>query len=129
MIKEGRKAKGWEQAELAQLIGCHTTTLSTWERGLHAPGAIYIEKLQKTLGINISFVLIADIMTPSPETLHPSSRRSADILPLIRAIAGMEMKKFPLGKFHQLVAEYGELPRKSRSTRIPTLIASVMTSD
>lgn len=53
-IKEARRARDLSQAALAELIGCHEDSILHWEKGeVNNPLPIYVEKLEKVLGISL----------------------------------------------------------------------------
>ena len=50
-IKQYRKAKGFTQKELAEIIGCAEMTISQYERGLYSPKSDMREKIANALGV------------------------------------------------------------------------------
>lgn len=51
-IRAAREARGWDQAELARLLGVGQQTVSRWERGRTAPGGARLGRLRATLGLD-----------------------------------------------------------------------------
>jgi transcriptional regulator with XRE-family HTH domain len=67
-IRQGRKDKGLSQEALAKRIGCDSMTVLRWEKGVtKRPLDIYLEKLEKVLGIDLKEGNDeAEIKDPSP---------------------------------------------------------------
>jgi transcriptional regulator with XRE-family HTH domain len=53
-IRAAREARGWDQAELAHLVGVGQQTVSRWERGQTAPRGAQLDRLRATLGVDSS---------------------------------------------------------------------------
>lgn len=51
-IRAAREARGWDQAELARLLGIGQQTVSRWERGETAPRGERLDRLRATLGLD-----------------------------------------------------------------------------
>lgn len=51
-IRSAREARGWDQAELARLLGVGQQTVSRWERGQTAPRGELLDRLRATLGLD-----------------------------------------------------------------------------
>ena len=56
-IKQLRKKKGVSQAELAELIGVKTNTVSTWERGTRKPDFEALNLLSNYFEVSFEFIL------------------------------------------------------------------------
>lgn len=56
-VKKLRKAKGWSQEELAKKAGLHRTYIGSIERSERNVSLINIERIAKSLGIEISDLL------------------------------------------------------------------------
>lgn len=56
-IREARKAKGYTQKQLAQLINVKNTSVSNWESDLNKPDADTITKLCNTLDVSANYLL------------------------------------------------------------------------
>ncbi len=52
-IKEKRNLKGWNQDELAEIIGVSTKTISNWERGVGSIKPDNMNTLAKTLDVSL----------------------------------------------------------------------------
>ncbi len=52
-IRELRKAKGWQQIDLAQHSGVHEVHISDLERGVREAGIKTLWSLSKALGLNL----------------------------------------------------------------------------
>lgn len=50
-IAEARKAMGFSQSQLAQLVGCESQTISLYERGRLSPGAERLLRIAETCGV------------------------------------------------------------------------------
>lgn len=61
-IIENRKAQGWSQEELADLVGLKKTTVASWEQGLSSPDIDTIAILLKLF--NMSFYDFTGIEEP-----------------------------------------------------------------
>lgn len=53
IIKEKRKAKGWNQSKLAKVTGYAVTTLQGWESGNHEPRACALADLADAFGCSL----------------------------------------------------------------------------
>jgi transcriptional regulator with XRE-family HTH domain len=51
-IRSAREARGWDQAELARLLGVGQQTVSRWERGTTSPRGELLDRLRATLGLD-----------------------------------------------------------------------------
>lgn len=51
-IRAAREARGWDQAELARLLGVGQQTVSRWERGQSSPRGELLNQLRATLGLD-----------------------------------------------------------------------------
>ena len=56
-IKQLRKKKGVSQAELAELIGVKTNTVSTWERGTRKPDFEALNLLSNYFEVSFEYIL------------------------------------------------------------------------
>ena len=56
-VKKRRKSKGLTLLEVARRIGCHESTLSRFERGLHFPSVQILRGLERVLGFAAGFLL------------------------------------------------------------------------
>ena len=56
-IKQLRKKKGVSQAELAELIGVKTNTVSTWERGTRKPDFEALNLLSDYFEVSFEYIL------------------------------------------------------------------------
>ena len=52
-----RRAKGWNQRELAERIGTGGTQISKYERGTYAPRADILSRLGDSLGVSTDYLL------------------------------------------------------------------------
>ena len=52
-IKEKRKKLNLNQDALADIVGCHTTSMGRWERGEDFPKLDMVEQIIKALGAEI----------------------------------------------------------------------------
>ena len=48
-----RKIKRWSQIVLAKKIGCSRMSVQGWERGIHYPSPVLLEKLAYVLGVTV----------------------------------------------------------------------------
>ncbi|MFI2036145.1 helix-turn-helix domain-containing protein [Streptomyces bottropensis] len=51
-IRAAREARGWDQGELARLLGVGQQTVSRWERGRTSPRGELLDRLRATLGLD-----------------------------------------------------------------------------
>ncbi|WP_264201620.1 helix-turn-helix domain-containing protein [Streptomyces antimicrobicus] len=51
-IRSAREARGWDQAELARMLGVGQQTVSRWERGQTSPRGELLDRLRATLGLD-----------------------------------------------------------------------------
>ncbi|HLL37653.1 MAG TPA: helix-turn-helix domain-containing protein [Streptomyces sp.] len=51
-IRSAREARGWDQAELARLLGVGQQTVSRWERGQTSPRGELLDRLRAVLGLD-----------------------------------------------------------------------------
>ena len=72
-IASARKAKGWTQAQLAELIGVSSEAVSKWERDVYEPEATNAELLCDVLGLNY----LEEDGTPSNAGLFDEVRMSS----------------------------------------------------
>ncbi|MBR1740005.1 MAG: helix-turn-helix transcriptional regulator [Ruminococcus sp.] len=49
-IKRFRKAKGWLQKDLAEMLGVAKNTVSTWESGERKPDIVTLKRLAEIFG-------------------------------------------------------------------------------
>lgn len=52
-IKRLREAKGLSQQELAELVRCSLSAISSWEQGKHAPSRYGKAKLAQVFGVTV----------------------------------------------------------------------------
>ena len=50
LIRQRRRARGWNQVELANALGIDRTYVSRWENDKFAPGPMHAEALARELG-------------------------------------------------------------------------------
>jgi transcriptional regulator with XRE-family HTH domain len=53
MLKERRKALGWSQQRVADLMGVQQSSISTWEGGLSSPTLIFLLQYADALGMKV----------------------------------------------------------------------------
>lgn len=58
-IKELRLAKGWTQAELAEVLGCEAMTVSRYERGEYAPSIEVLEQISLALNASLDLFFVS----------------------------------------------------------------------
>lgn len=56
-ISRLRRAKGWNQRELAERIGTRSTQISKYERGTYVPRADVLSRLGDSLGVSTDYLL------------------------------------------------------------------------
>ena len=54
-LREGRRAAGMTQQQLAEAIGVSNTSVSNWEKGVSSPDPETIDKLCGVLGVQPNF--------------------------------------------------------------------------
>lgn len=81
-IRAFRKAKGYTQAELAELSGVDNMTISRLENGVRTPTIEHLLKLAGVLGVNASRLLG-----------EGESAVSSDALALAQAMDGLDAKQ------------------------------------
>lgn len=59
-IAEARKAKGWNQQKLAEMMGTTQQQIARWETGQRDPKADVVIKLSALLGVTVSYLLGVD---------------------------------------------------------------------
>ena len=81
VLKSAREAKGLNQDELAQLVGCARTTICDWERGKYKPEkAPNIQALETALGLDNGYLyslLYANPTLPSAEKPGAEGKQTA----------------------------------------------------
>ncbi|NLD03231.1 MAG: helix-turn-helix transcriptional regulator, partial [Clostridiales bacterium] len=55
-----RKAKGWNQTQLAEMVGVSFQTVSCWERDEYLPETDRLSAITKALDISVSVLLDED---------------------------------------------------------------------
>jgi len=98
-LREGRKAKGWSQAELGEQVGASQVQVSLWERGRAAPSAEQRKKLQQVLG------------QTAPAAVYPAAEKTQG-LAKPKAAAKAEDKTGSLG-FEQKLWDTADLLRSN----------------
>ena len=64
-----RKALGYTQAQLAEMLDVDTETLSRFERGKHLPSLATLEKIADHLAVKVADLLSEKEVTPMPDAL------------------------------------------------------------
>ena len=65
VIKSAREARGFNQEELARLVGCARTTICDWERGKYMPEkGSNIQALEMALGLENGYLY--SLLYPNP---------------------------------------------------------------
>lgn len=61
-VREAREAKGWTQAQLAEIMGVSRKTVNTVENGVFIPSTVVALKLAKAVGepVEALFALTAE---------------------------------------------------------------------
>lgn len=55
-IREARKAKGYTQAQLGELIGCAKNTISSYEKGTNEPSVAILNKIMSALEVDANYI-------------------------------------------------------------------------
>ncbi len=66
-LKEIRKAKGYTQKELAEIVGVDTSSISKYEKGVAEPSYVVLKKLANALGVSIDSFSDVEIETDDTE--------------------------------------------------------------
>lgn len=66
-LKEIRKAKGYTQKELAEIVGVDTSSISKYEKGVAEPSYVVLKKLASALGVSIDSFSDVEIETDDTE--------------------------------------------------------------
>lgn len=53
LLREARRRQGLSQVRLSQKIGADWTSVSGWERGVHAPSGRHLASLCRELGVTV----------------------------------------------------------------------------
>lgn len=69
-----RKARGWNQMELAARLGVHSSRLSKWERGINAPSLEDLRNLMNVLEVTADELLVGAWGPKAP--LLPAAERT-----------------------------------------------------
>lgn len=69
-IKAARKAKGWNQTQLAEKMGTDLGTVSRWERGVTTPRGPSLKLLETLLGPTV-WVQVSATLAPDTEKYFP----------------------------------------------------------
>ncbi|EWY37268.1 DNA-binding protein [Skermanella stibiiresistens SB22] len=75
-MREGRKARGWTQEEMAGRIGMATQSLSNVERGQALPSLETLARIAEVLEMPISWFLPSDVKGKSEQRLALDARIS-----------------------------------------------------
>lgn len=99
LLKKKRKAVGLTLRGLAKKVGVSTQTILNWENAVCFPQVSEIpnaiEKLASSLMIDKKEIIVA---------IEKSDSRSRDILPLIKAIAGTNLKYLTFNHLEQIIS-------------------------
>lgn len=55
-IREARKAKGYTQAQLGEVIGCAKNTISSYENGTNEPSVAILNKIMSALEVDANYI-------------------------------------------------------------------------
>jgi len=56
-LRDLRKGRGWTQAELGEMIGVDGSVIRSYELKLHNPPLFTLQRLAKSFGVSIDFLL------------------------------------------------------------------------
>lgn len=56
-LKEARDKAGFNQTDLAELIGAYGSDISDWERGKRPPGTAYVIAIAESLDVSLDWLL------------------------------------------------------------------------
>jgi len=86
LIRDLRLKKNYTMVQLADLLGCKQSTISSWESGVSEPGPKYLSKLSELFGINLIDVIYKtdnNDIASEPMVVYektPSVEKSKDVM-------------------------------------------------
>ena len=72
-IAERRKAIGWTQDQLSELIGVDAETISRFERGVTVPSLLTLDTLARVLKASVAELLSEEPIAPTDQAIQISA--------------------------------------------------------
>ncbi|NWG70114.1 MAG: helix-turn-helix domain-containing protein [Parvularculaceae bacterium] len=117
-IRQARKAKGLNQAELALRLGVSQPTVANWEAGVHDPRRLMLAKLAEALGTSLEYLAQgARSQIERDKTAGAAYlRRAIRHAPVISFADAVRMLDDPLADPHAVAEDY--IPVTTNAERV-----------
>ncbi len=107
-IRQARKKRGFNQAELATRLGVSQPTVANWESGVHDPRQVMLAKTSEALNVQLGW-LAGGERSPSERDKHPTAayiRRGLFHVPIVTLEDAMLMIDQHAHDLHEMATDY-----------------------